>query len=372
MKLILKLMTAILNLIFACFKLLPVRNKITFISRQSDSKSEDMIMLQDALRENLPEMQLIFLCRKLDGGIIRKLAYCFHMLKQMYHIATSQAVILDSYCVAVSVLKQRKSLVVIQMWHALGALKKFGLSIVGSGEGRDSRVADALSMHRNYTWVFTSGDACVPFFAEAFGYDESRVKVMPLPRVDKLTDEHLKEYTLKRIYDRYPEFKEKKLVVYAPTFRMNRDISAETDELSSKFDSTEYAFVLKKHPLMETECRVAQVDEEFTTIEMLYAADYVVCDYSAVVFEAAVLKKPLFFYAFDYDEYGAARDFYIDYMAEMPGVISADADQLAKAIINEQFDMENIAKFAGKYVSYQEGCSRRIAEFVAETVGHMC
>lgn len=40
------------------------------------------------------------------------------------------------------------------------------------------------------------------------------------------------------------------------------------------------------------------------------------------------------------------RAFYVDYMAEMPGIISANADQLAKAIINEQFDMEYIAKIA--------------------------
>ena len=33
---------------------------------------------------------------------------------------------------------------------------------------------------------------------------------------------------------------------------------------------------------------------KFTTLEMLFAADYVICDYSAVIFEAAVIGKPLF------------------------------------------------------------------------------
>ena len=368
MKPVLKFITAVLNIIFSCFKLLPVKNKITFISRQSDSKSEDMIMLEDALRDRLPDIKMVFLCKKLEGGIFRKICYCFHMLRQMYHIATSQVVILDSYCISISVLKQRESLVVIQMWHALGALKKFGLSIVGSGEGRDRTVAEALSMHRNYTWVLTSGDACVPYFAEAFGYKENRVKVMPLPRVDKLTDTRLKSDNLRKIYTRYPEFKGKKLVVYAPTFRKDRDISAETDLLASKLDPSAYAFVLKKHPLMTTSCHVAAVDDEFTTLEMLFAADYVVCDYSAVVFEAAVLCKPIFFYNFDYDEYGEARDFYIDYMAEMPGVISKSADEIAEAIVNERYDIGRVKEFASKYVSCQQGCSRRIAEFVAEII----
>ena len=184
-------------------------------------------------------------------------------------------------------------------------------------------------------------------------------------KLDKLTDTRLKSDTLRKIYTRYPEFKGKKLVVYAPTFRKDRDISAETDLLASKLDPSAYAFVLKKHPLMTTSCHVAAVDDEFTTLEMLFAADYVVCDYSAVVFEAAVLCKPIFFYNFDYDEYGEARDFYIDYMAEMPGVISKSADEIAEAIVNERYDIGRVKEFASKYVSCQQGCSRRIAEFVA-------
>ena len=59
------------------------------------------------------------------------------MLRQMYHAATSEIVVLDTYCIIISLLKQRKSLKVIQMWHALGAMKKFGYSILDKGEGTD-------------------------------------------------------------------------------------------------------------------------------------------------------------------------------------------------------------------------------------------
>ena len=132
---------------------------------------------------------------------------------------------LDSYCISVSALKQRESLVVIQMWHALGSLKKFGFSIVGEGEGRNAKLADVFSMHRNYTYILTSSRVCAPNFAEAFGYDDKHMKVMTLPRVDKLTDWSFKEDCLRRIYDEYPEFREKKVVVYAPTLRVDRNIS---------------------------------------------------------------------------------------------------------------------------------------------------
>ena len=103
--------------------------------------------------------------------------------------------------------------------------------------------------------------------------------------------------------------------VYAPTQRVDRDISRETERLAEAFSRDEYIVVVKKHPLMDIRCDAAVMDEKFTTLEMLFAADYVICDYSAVIFEAAVIGKPLFFYAFDYDRYGVERDFYIDYKA---------------------------------------------------------
>ena len=359
-----KAVIAVLNFIFLCMKVLPVKNKITYISRQSNSKSEDMTLLEIAIKDIAPEIRQVFLCKKLDGGIMNKAWYCFHILSQMYHIATSKAVILDSYCISISALNQRESLLVIQMWHALGSLKKFGFSIVGSGEGRDQSVAEAFSMHRNYTYILTSGKACKMHFAEAFGYHEDSIKVMSLPRVDKLRDENVRRETVERIHIEYPEFAGKNVVVYAPTFRKDKDISQEISRLSRCFDKEEYAFVLKKHPLMETHEIDGIVDDKFTTIEMMYAADYVICDYSAVIFEAAVMGKPLFFYAFDYDSYGVDRDFYIDYKNEMPGKISSDPEEIAEAIRLDDYNKKEIIAFGRKYVEQQENCSGKLAEFV--------
>lgn len=366
MKLILKLMVFILNLIYIPFKLLPVQDKVTFISRQSNSKTEDIEMLGSELESR--GVKVKYLCRKLEKNPVKVIAYCFHIFSQMYHIATSKVVVLDSYCICVSVLKQRPSLTVIQMWHALGSLKKFGLSIVGDGEGSSKDMADAMKMHKNYTYVLTSGQACLPNFAEAFGCSDEleKMKVMSLPRVDKLTDPKFRQDSLAGIYEKYPWLKNKKVVVYAPTFRKGRDISAEIDALAEQFDPDEYVFVLKKHPHMEADCKNAFVEEEFTTLEMLFAADYVICDYSAVIYEAAILKKPMFFYTFDYESYGVDRDFYIDYMSEMPGVISAEPEVLRNAIAGQQYDLEAVKNFSHRYIENQKDCTLCLADFVVK------
>ena len=72
---------------------------------------------------------------------------------------------------------------------------------------------------------------------------------------------------------------------------MGRDISAETAELAAAFSAPEYIFVVKKHPLTDIDFEHGEnciIDDRFTTLEMLFAADCVICDYSAVIFEAAI------------------------------------------------------------------------------------
>ena len=368
MKIVVKVLLTILNMIYSIMKLFPVGEKITFVSRQSDKKSEDMELLERSIRRKDPGLEQFFLCKKLEGGIFSKIGYCFHVFKQMYHIATSKVVVLDSYCISVSALKQRESLVVIQMWHALGSLKKFGFSIVGEGEGRNAKLADVFSMHRNYTYILTSSRVCAPNFAEAFGYDDKHMKVMTLPRVDKLTDWSFKEDYLRRIYDEYPEFREKKVVVYAPTLRVDRNISEAVQNLAAAFSDSQYIFVLKKHPLMQVNSETGVVDNKFTTLEMLFAADYVICDYSAIIFEAAIIGKPLFFYTFDYETYGEERDFYMDYDAEMPGVISADPRVLAEAVAADDYSIDRIKAFSYKYVENQSACTDKLAEFITDQI----
>ena len=64
------------------------------------------------------------------------------------------------------------------------------------------------------------------------------------------------------------------------------------------------------------------------------------------------------------DEDGVDRDFYIDYLAEMPGIISPDASEIAKAVSGDDFDLRKVRLFAEKYVSEQRDCTKKLAEFV--------
>ena len=112
----------ILNLIFAVMKLFPVKDRVSLISRQSDKPSVDFLMLQKEIKSQSPTTDVRVLCHKLDG--MPGIGYIPVLLGQMAAIASSKAVVIDTYCIAVSLLKQRKETEIIQIWHALGTLKK--------------------------------------------------------------------------------------------------------------------------------------------------------------------------------------------------------------------------------------------------------
>jgi len=365
---------AVLNLIFAVFKLFPVRDKVTLISRQSDAVTLDFALLDAAVKEESPGTGTVILCRTMGRGIGGKIAYCFHMLRQMYHIATSRRVVLDSYCIAVSNLRMRPETVVFQIWHAIGLMKKFGLSIAGNGgEGRDIKLADALNMHRNYDRIMVNSEIAVPAFSEAFGYPADRFFIGSLPRVDLITSERYREEKAKEILARYPEIRRAKeegrqVAVYAPTFRVGRDISGYIEELSRALERDGTLLIVKKHPIMEVPDVKGSmiVDTDFSTMEMLCAADVVICDYSAVVFEAALMGKKLLFYAFDLDEYKGRRDFYIDYAAEVPGEICRTGEEAAAVIADDRFDPARVRGFAEKYVTVRHDASKLLAERILE------
>lgn len=354
-------MAAVLNGVYSIFKLLPVKKKITYISRQSNKLPVDFQLVIREMAERHPEYQQITLTKMIGKNIPEKIGYCFHMLRQMYHIATSEMVVLDTYCIAVSLLHQRKSLIVIQMWHALGAMKKFGYSILDKGEGTKRSLAEAMRMHRNYTYVFSSSEFCSRFFAEAFDVSMEQMVVMPLPRLDLLCETDHITSVKEKIIRQYPQLsdKKKKIIVYAPTFRKEggnfeeKELEAAAERLAETVDYERYSLVAKFHPLSEISLHNQNViqDKIFSTIDFCQMADIVILDYSAVVFEIALLGKPMYFYAFDYDSYMKNRDVYIDFKTCVLGVISADPRELMTSVENNESDLKQLEEFRDLMIS---------------------
>nr|WP_274637826.1 CDP-glycerol glycerophosphotransferase family protein [Microbacterium bovistercoris] len=340
-----------LNIAYAPLRVLPRRRKVVMISREHETVPNDFVDLTAAIRRADPSVRVVTLVRMVPPGYLAKIGYSFHMLAQLYHVATSRVLVIDTYAMVASLLRHGPGLTVVQIWHALGAFKKFGLSILDHEEGRDRRLAQAMRMHQGYDVVLASGPECRPAFADAFGTTIDNVTVAPLPRVDRLLDPERSNSTRARIHDVHPHLRTARVAVFAPTFRLDGTVIVDAAALTAALAEIGVHLVVKVHPLMPVDFGPA-VDTApgFSTQELLQVADLFITDYSSALYEAAVLGVPCYFLAPDLDEYIASRDFYLDYRRDLPGPIVRDIPALAAAIDAGTGTREATQAFAGRWV----------------------
>jgi len=354
-----------LKILYAPIKLFKTKNRIVYLSRQSNKKSVDMILLESALKSELPDYEQVFRLRMIPDGLGEKIKYCIGVIGDMYYLATSKAAILDTYSITVSCLRHKKDLKVIQMWHALGAVKKFGLQSVGTKEGRDEKVSKAMCMHKNYDFILAPSKATAKFYMEAFGCTADKIKICSLPRVDEiLTDSG----TASRFFKENPALTDKKLVLYLPTFR-DREAYA-VSQLKAEFAEgmENYHLIVSTHPLFSKVKRDERFSYNgaFSSIELMKVADIIITDYSACAFEASVLMKPLYFFVPDYSNYVEERGTNIDIKAELPASTFEDAQELCTAIKNDNYDLNSLFAFKSKYVENTDvNNTQIIAKFIA-------
>lgn len=355
-----------LRLIYIPFKALPAKKKITFISRQGNTPGIDYRLLENAIHSEYPEYEVVMLTKKLENPV----KYVSHIFRQIFHIATSHAVILDSYCIPISVLNHKKSLRVIQIWHAIGSMKHFGYDMIGKEEGNSEEVAKIMNMHKNYTHILISSYSFIKDFLTGFRADPAIIYEIPLPKADCLTSQCYKEEKRRELFEKYPKLTEKKNILYCPTFRKNSSAeeTVKINELINQVDFDKYNFIYCPHPLSKVlvnNPNVITVEE--STFDILFISDYVISDYSSVIYEAGLLNLPVFLYAYDWDNYKYKRTFNIDLEHDVPTIFSADSSKIITAIEQDMFDREAFQEFIDDNVKMpKESCCKAILKLIFE------
>lgn len=372
MKIIIRVGKWLLNIIYFIFKLKRTKDKVTIISRQSDKETIDISLLSRQFSSMTNSPEVLILTKTIGVGLRGKLSYLFHIIfEQMPAIATSKIVLIDGYCIPISILNHKEELIVIQMWHAMGALKKFGYSILGNDEGSSVQIATLMNMHKGYDYIFASGENCVKYLSEAYNAKEDKFVIMPLPRLDLVKDENLIKVTSQKITQTYKFSSSKKNILYSPTFRKDNINLDYVFELIECIDYEKYNLFVVPHPLMPKNIKIqkATIVYDFSSIEMLSVCDYVITDYSAFVFEAAAACKPIFLYTPDIGEYSLKRGFYIDIKKEEFCKISDNPFEIKTAIEQNEYDFNKIKLFASKYIKEQQNNTEKIINFINKKRG---
>ena len=304
---------ALYNAVYAVMKLRPMQKKVVMISRQSNSQRPDFEQLGAEIEARDPGVRLVYLCREMGDTPLELLHYCFHLLHCAAELSTAHVCIIDGYCIPVSVLHHRKELRVVQVWHALGAIKKFGRQALSVPGGRDKELAERMGMHKHYDAVLCASHRTAKAYEEAFGVSADKMRVTGVPRVDAILKMN-RARCRRRFFAAYPELRGQKIVLYAPTFRDG-----------------------EQTPEIEPLITAAEKCPEFGTFTLMAVADAVITDYSAISIEASLIKKPVYFYVYDLERYKETRGLNFDPLAEMPHCAFTKAEPLLNSIKSSCF-----------------------------------
>ncbi|MCT8309780.1 CDP-glycerol glycerophosphotransferase family protein [Tetragenococcus halophilus] len=285
-----------------------------------------------------------------------------------YLLGKSDYIFVDDFHPLIYQLNFKNIQEIIQVWHAVGAFKTVGFSRTGKQGGPffDSK------NHRNYTKVYVSSETDVPFYAEAFGIKEESVIPTGVPRTDIFFDKEYEKNIVEKIKTELPFIEGKKVILFAPTFRGNGHRTAHYPffkidfERFARYCEENNAVVLfKMHPFIKNELNIPEKYEDYffdvsdvrEVNDILFITDVLISDYSSLIYEFAVFKRPMLFYAFDLEDYITSRDFYEPYETFVPGKIVETFDDLIIALKEEDFEQEKVPKFLDKHFKYQDGKS---------------
>ena len=114
-----------------------------------------------------------------------------------------------------------------------------------------------------------------------------------------------------------------------------------------------YVFVFKMHPFIQDRPEIPEEYsnriKDFTGIgdvnDLLPVIDIMITDYSSIIYEFSLFRRPILFFAYDKEQYSVIRGFQSDYDDFAPGKVCTTFDELEQAIVNEDFEVEKVDRF---------------------------
>ena len=358
------------------------KNKIVFVEMRIDSLGNSFTYLYETLVKNYDFDIKVHYLRESFVGRRQYRKNCEAMLKDM---ADAKYVFLSEASNVTSCIKKRPETVMVQLWHACGAFKKFGLSTADSIFGQDRKAHMRHPMYGNYNLVTLSSPEVIWAYSQAMGISEESgiLKATGVSRTDIFFDKDAIKSARQELERKFPAAAGKKVILFAPTFRGRIAYARTNDRLDvGKFAdafSDEYVLVTKHHPLVRNlPVLPKELDGKFVydatntmSIEsLLMVSDICISDYSSLVFEFALFERPMLFFAYDLDEYFDWRGFYYPYEEMTPGPVCKTNEEMIDWIrdLDKNFDRQQVADFRQKFMASCDGnATRRIMELAFGT-----
>ncbi|MFG2496016.1 CDP-glycerol glycerophosphotransferase family protein [Streptomyces caniferus] len=272
-------------------------------------------------------------------------------------------------------LTKRPETTYIQTWHG-SALKNMGFDQPAlKAQTRQQQAAQQRSLDRFDRFLIRS-EHDVHTLARAFRLKEKTLLRVGYPRNDALVRTRQREAAL-GARERGPLAAQlgipadKTVLLYAPTFRKTGgrharfELPFDVERFADHFGDR-YVLLVRSHYLNHVvlpptvEGRVIDVSARHDVTPLLELADGLITDYSSVMFDYALLDRPLVFFTYDYDEYvHEDRGTYFDLLEHAPGPVVRTEEDFHQAIKSFESQSAEYAKsrkeFVAKFGEYDQG-----------------
>lgn len=358
----------------------PVENKVVFMERGMGI-SPSLLYMRSYVKKNTDYEVKSY---SLKIRAVSDQEYYENAKDYVREIATAKAVFICTANDLLGYINLRPDTTYIQLWHGCGAFKKVGLSTIDKKFGKSAASHQEYPLNTGYSYVTIASPELSWIFEESMGIDKESGIIVPtgISRTDEFFDPEYVKNCYRKLYDIIPQAKDKKVILYAPTFRGDVATCVSPDVLDvKKFAdnlSDEYILIFKHHQSVKV---VPPIPEEYENSfafdmtrgkgmninELMTVADICISDYSSLVFEYSLFERPMIFYTYDIEEYIDERGLYYDFDEITPGPMFRENDEIIDYIkhIDERFNKQEVIDFKNKFMCCCDGhSSERILELI--------
>lgn len=273
--------------------------------------------------------------------------------------------------------RKSPSTVYLQTWHGT-PLKRIAFDIDRPAFRQPERYFTALRREvASWDLLISPNEVSTPILQRAFDY-RGRMLETGYPRNDILRSPE-RQSVRRRVREQLQVASEAHCILYAPTWRDDPEFALELDvrEVVERL-ADEYVLLFRGHHLVSgsvrlpSHPRILDVSSRADVRDLYLAADSLITDYSSVMFDFAVTRKPMLFYTYDLENYrDVLRGFYFDFAREAPGPLLKTTSEVIAALN----DLDHVsADYASAYERFWErfchlddgGAAGRVVEAVFE------
>lgn len=340
-----------LPLIYRFYSGRSVKNKIIFADAHHDSLPFSMQMIHEQIKALDYEVVDCFM----NYTTASFLSIAKNMFSFMKLYAEAKYVFICDYYLPVASCNKKPKTTVIQLWHSGGLMKKFAYDT-----NDDIPSIYKGNVFKNYDLVTVSSKCCENVLARAMKISKDKVLALGCNRTDIYYNHSYNATCKKEFYSKHPEAKNKKIVLWAPTFRGNASnpylCGNEIINILSSQLSNDWYLIVKAHPHIDELKQTSTCN--ISSEKLLPLVDVLITDYSSILYDYCLYLKPFVLFAPDIEEYTGSRGLYIDYY-KLPGEVITEAREITDAVTRayNYTSREALEDFRMYYMSACDGHS---------------